>query len=564
MSFTLLKPYVLSYKNRLLFNRQGVFNREALALILTFGLVSVIYAVNVVFLKTLISHPSYQPAILENLLKLFLFGFFALLTFSNLIVALSSLFLSQDISLLLVAPVSLPRLYFAKLLEITFTSSWIFFLFALPVCFAYSTVLNPPMSFLLVAFILLIPFTLIPAALGMVFVTLFINVIPPYRMRDLLVVVALISSGLLLYFGHNSPEYLPSEDQKLNELVVFLDRFRDPQPVWLPSRWIGDILGSYFVPAKQSLSLAIALLIASLSGVLGLSYLTFDLMFRRGLSVSAQSKRGAKIYSSSFLSFLGRVAIPFNQSFRAMAYKEARMFIRDTTQALQLMMLLLLTFMYLYNFRALRAASTFTESGAVWWQVVLAVANIIFGSCVVSAIATRFVFPSISLEGRGFFLLRSTPLSIEQFLRYKFFTWFGPILFLALILLVSGIMAIQGSFSTIIATAAVAAALTIGITGLGVGAGAYYARFDWESPAQVTASFGSLVYMLLSLTNILISTVPIMFLFILTGIPGFAAAMSSFQYYACVVGSLILLLSLNIFAARHALQAGANALRERD
>ena len=56
---------------------------------------------------------------------------------------------------------------------------------------------------------------------------------------------------------------------------------------------------------------------------------------------------------------------------------------------------------------------------------------------------TRFVYPSISLEGTTYQILRSVPITLEEFLRYKFLTWFIPICILSLILFISGGMAIQ-------------------------------------------------------------------------------------------------------------------------
>ncbi len=564
MALTLLRPHILSYKNRLFSRRQGVFNREMLALILSLFLVAFVYGVDVAFLQSIIKHPGYSAVLLENLMRMFLFSFFLLLVFSNLIVALSTLFLSQDISLLLVAPVSSFRLFWAKLLETVFVSSWIFFLFAVPICAAYGRALDLPFSYYAVCALCSIPYVLIPAAVASVCVVLFVNLIPPYRMRDLLVVIAFLGSSTLLYLGHASPQYFPQEEQKMNELVTFLRDFHDPQPIWLPSRWIGDLIAPYLGAEVPRTGLRVMLLLGATFGSVGIAFLVFDTLFSRGLAVSSRGEKNNRVYGSEFTALLGRICIPFHSQLRAMAYKEARMFIRDTTQALQLMMLLLLTFMYLYNFRALRGASHFTEDGMVWWQVILSVSNVIFGACVVSAIATRFVFPSISLEGRAFPLLRSTPLSLPQFLRYKFYTWLFPMLTLAIVLLVSGSMAIQASNETIAATVAVAIALSVGITGLGIGAGAYYARFDWESPAQVTASFGSLVYMLLSLTNIVFSAVPILFLFVLTSVPDFAAQMSETQYIIGLLASFGLLFSINAITARHALSAGAASLRERE
>ena len=152
------------------------------------------------------------------------------------------------------------------------------------------------------------------------------------------------------------------------------------------------------------------------------------------------------------------------------------MFLRDTTQSLQMLMLLTLTFIYIFNFRTLRTGSQFTEETLALWHVVLSLANITFGACVIAAITTRFVFPSISLEGRAYILARSSPLGIHQLLHYKFRTWLIPIGLLSLILLVSALGRYKRLRLRLSRPAIIALSMTCGIVGLGIGIGAVYAN----------------------------------------------------------------------------------------
>ena len=298
MSLALLKPHVLAYKNRLL-NRRGNsrVNRESLALLLSLGLAFAVYWVNVAFIESLRSHPAYQPVLLENLLRLFLFGFFTLLLFSNTIVALSSLFMANDIPLLLVAPISNLSLFSAKLVEVILTSSWIFMLFAIPVVLACSEALGLPAGFIATCVFAMIPFLVIPASLSIILVTLFVNLIPPHRMRDLLVIVAFLASCALLFYGHQSPDYFPTEERKMNELISFLGEFRDPQPLWLPSRWVSELLSPYFGGSSQDRPLLVLLLASAGAGCAAISYLVFDSFFQRGLTVAGQGSKHARVYS---------------------------------------------------------------------------------------------------------------------------------------------------------------------------------------------------------------------------------------------------------------------------
>jgi ABC-2 type transport system permease protein len=222
----------------------------------------------------------------------------------------------------------------------------------------------------------------------------------------------------------------------------------------------------------------------------------------------------------------------------------------------------MLTFVYLYNFRSLQGSPEDVSEIYKWWHAVLALANVAFGACVVAAIATRFIFPSISLEGRAYALVRAAPLSIEKLLEHKFRIWFFPTAALSLLLLVSGTWAIYSAPETIAATAILAIALSIGIVGLGVGIGAVYAKFDWDSPAQVTASFGSLVYMLLALALIMLTLVLASMMFVLTTVPSFAVSMSDDEYLLALACSFFLVFFVNYQAAHHAMNAGAERLKD--
>ncbi len=563
MAFTLLKPYFYTYKNELIGKRHRPWlNRELGVLVSSIAMMLLLYFSVDLFLSRLREHPNYEPLMLVNLLRGGGFAFFLLLLFSNIIVALGSIYSSQDMPLLLCVPVTHASIFFAKLFEIAATSSWMFLLFGVPTSFALYSGMDLPWHFLPLIALVSIPFLIIPAALGILVVSVVVNVVPPYRMRDLLVIAAFFAACALLYFGQDTNAVLPTEEKRLDDLIRFLSTFDDPQPVWLPSKWLGDIVTSYIYDAGAPIAKLCILLVATAAGCCGCAYLVFEKYLLRGLSVAAQTGRHGKVYGSDFNALLARIVVPFNPQLRAICFKEARMFIRDTTQSLQLVLLLLLTFMYLYNFRALQVQSQNSTLQAEWWQVLLSIANTAFGACVVSAIATRFVFPCLSLEGRAFSLLRTTPLTLEQIVRFKFFTWLIPITLLSELLLISGAMAIEANAMELLATVIVSFATSIGIVGLGVGTGAVFAKFDWDSPSQVTASFGSLIFMFLSMTVIGVSMIPASFLYILAGVPGLFDRMSRHGFYLSILSSIVLVVSANIFAARRALKAGVHALRD--
>ena len=485
MPAVLLRPHFLAFKNRVVAEAQGrVINRDLLVVILSGLFIVGVYASTYSFIEKMSHHPQFTRFIAARLLHICLFAFEMLLFLSSAIAALSYLFVAKDLQLLLMAPISRHRLYLSRLLAIAGNASWMFLLFGSPSLFAFGKALNMPVGFYVSAILMTIPFVLLPAIAGSMLVLAFVNLVPPHRLRDILVLFAFVLACVILALGRGEAAPLSTEYQRMADLLQFLGQSKPPGPSFLPSRWCFDVLAKFVNGETVSWNEPqLWLLFGGLVLSLILSSVAFDKYFLRGWGIASHSEKNLKGYGSGLNTMIGRIIVPLNGQLRAICTKELRMFIRDTTQSLQMLMLLMLTFVYLYNFRTLRTAPHLGGDAIAWWNVVLSISNVTFGACVISAITTRFVFPSVSLEGRAYTLIRATPLTIEELLRYKFRTWFVPISLLAVVLLVSGSMAIQASIATIIATAFVAVSLASGIVGLGVGIGAVYAKFDWESPA---------------------------------------------------------------------------------
>ncbi len=563
MPVVILRPYVLSLKNRW---RQQLAHRHlgramTLPAIVLFVMLGVHFG-TLTFFEKISLHPQYSPLLLATLVQMISLTFFVLLVFSSLMAALGVLFSSKDLPLLLSSPVSHGRIYFARLLQVAVNSTWMFFLLAVPAVTGTQAALHLPWTFLFAALGAFIPYVVIPAALGVILITLFVNIVPPHRIRELMVAAAVSAVWIIIYVHYSNRGMAVTDRQKMDELVHLLTASSVPQASWLPSTWASVVLNSFILPASVSPGLSFCLLVCSACAMAALGYLVFDCLFLRGWVLSTQGSRTLSIRSSNLSVILGRLLIPFNSQLRAICYKEARMFLRDTYQSLQLVLLLLLTFIYLYNFRALRSNMNLQPDLLSAWQVMLSLANSSFGASVVAAVAARFVFPSVSMEGRAYYIVRCAPLSLKNFLLSKFWTWFWPICILCLILLVSGTLSIFASVETVFASAGLAVALSIGIVGLGVGSGAVCARFDWESPNQVSASLGSLVYMLLSLGLIMVTMLPSIPVFVLTCVPSVGRHLGGNDYLLVMVCSFILIFYLNCAAARHALRAGVEKLQE--
>lgn len=579
----LLRPHLFGFRNRL---RRSLtsFRHFRLELVVVAAVSLVmggIYSGIVRILSALSNHADFDVSMLAKLVDVFFIGFFFLLIFSSFISALGAVYSAKDLPLLLATPVSRTQIFLAKTVETAFSSSWMFFVLWLPLAFALAKVFHFPPSFFADVALVSFLFVVLTASIGMIFATLFVNFFPLSRVGDLVIVVILVAAGVFIVYGQDVEHFSRSTRNAAVELDM--DRLQ-----WIPIDWFSAIALRYLHGMSEYAVRAYALLGSLSLAVLLLSRLVFARFFMSGYSRSTESggrpsgrRLSIRAKPADHRSSLPRDAVwsdnateahlpagflrrfpflPDGRQMRTLMAKEAKLFFRDPSQAFQLSLILMLTFLYLHNFRTLEGITNFSSESRRWWESFLCVGNVFMGASVSSAIATRFVFPAISLEGRAYYLLRVTPLSVRDFLWSKFLAWLLPVGILTTVLLFSGALAVQANGDAIAITVLLGFAVTIGIVGLGVGAGAVYAKFDWDSPTQVTSSFGSLVYMLLSVGLILMTLFPAAFLFIAVTVPAVFANERPISFFTSLFCAFFLAFFVNVSAARTALNAGQQAL----
>ena len=72
------------------------------------------------------------PLMVDQLVKMVLLAFFSMLTFSNLIIMLTTTYFSREVDYLMSQPIDHRQLFFAKLSESIIYSTWAFIVLAIP------------------------------------------------------------------------------------------------------------------------------------------------------------------------------------------------------------------------------------------------------------------------------------------------------------------------------------------------------------------------------------------------------------------------------------------------
>ena len=438
--------------------------------------------------------PELGSLLAAKLFGLVLLSFLGLLLLSNVITALSTFFLARDLDLLVGTPVDWLAVYGAKLTETLVNSSWMVVLMAFPIFTAYGIAYDGGWWYPLVALAAGIPFLIIPAAIGAALTLLLVNVFPARRTRDILSVIAVVSAaGLILAFRLLRPERLV-RPEGFRSLVDFLAILRTPTSPWLPSDWVqSGVLGWLryepdMLPFYLLWSTAAALVVGGA--------MLHHWLYASGFSKSQQGAGRAAGRSRNRTGALMQL-IPTTR--RELVMKEVRMFFRDTTQWSQLILLIVLVVIYVLNIRLLPLRG---EGITFFLANIIPFLNLVLAGFVLASIAARFIFPLVSLEGRTWWLLKSSPLSMRDLLWAKFWVGTVPLLALALAIVFTTDVLLQVSeFMTAVSIGTITL-LTFAISGLAIGAGTIFPQFESENAAQIPTSFGGLIFMMAAVSLI--------------------------------------------------------------
>ncbi len=486
----LLLPKWLTARARTMSNERGRGARFTLLGGIGLLFWAFIYAVLYKLLVYFRGVPDLGPFLAGKLLGLILIGFFSILLLSNIITALSSFFLAKDLDLLVAAPVDWLTLYGAKLLETGVNSSWMVVLMAAPMFAAFGVAYSGGPLFPLLVLAAFIPFLIVPAVIGSAITLVLVNVFPARRTRDILSVIAVLAAGgIVLLFRIVRPERL-ARPEGFRSLVEFVTILRTPTSPFLPSEWVQRSVLGWLNNRPDHLPLYLLWSTAAAAFVFGA--LLHRALYMNGFSKAQESaQRWARNTVTRRIGYA--LFKPLSILRRELILKELRLFFRDTTQWSQLILLAVLVVVYVFNIKYLPLRG----EGITFFLVnVIPFLNLVLAGFVLASIAARFIFPSVSLEGRTLWLLRSSPMPVNDLLWAKFWVGTTPLLVLALGIVGVTNALLQVSDFMFAVSVMTIALMTMALCGMALGFGTLFPQFETENAAQIPTSFGGLVFMI--------------------------------------------------------------------
>jgi ABC-2 type transport system permease protein len=401
--------------------------------------------------------------------------------------------------LLVAAPISVRRLFYSRFVRTVSQASWMVAVFLVPVLLGVGVARCAPCMFYLTMLVAIVPFMVIPVAVGTAITMFLVNVVPARRARDILMLMGLLfAASLVLLVRFVQPERL-LRVESLPDVTDFFATLQSPITPLLPSFWAGETLFASLVGGRDLLH----------AGALWTTAAAFTLLlgaasehwYFSGYSKS-QEARKARFTQLGWLDRFARM-LPLSVVRRHLLIKDAKVFLRDVTQWSQLLLLLALVMVYLYNFSVLDLERIPYMSGVI--KNVYAFLNLGLAGLVMSTVAVRFVFPAVSAEGAAFWIIRTAPISFRDFLWSKFWTGLVPVLLLSETLTIAANQSLGVDPFLKVVTATAIFFMSFGLVGLATGFGARYPRFNADNATQVASSPGGVAFMICAVSCILLT-----------------------------------------------------------
>lgn len=453
--------------------------------------------------------------LVQRLLSIAFLVFLGLLVFSNIVTVFSTFYLADELEFLMSKPIPKDKLFTARFLESLAQSSWVIFIFGLPIFIAAGVGIGAGPAYFLGLIGVLVPFVAIPTVLASLLGLFITNILAANRTRDATLFLGLAGfSVLFVVIRSLRPERLlnPESFSSIGEMLNLLAA---PTTVYLPSDWAMNIVVPLLYGRTEVDYWSLGLLYLTPLAFFFVSAWAHRAFYYRGFSKAQEGRHGQGLVTTmrdwmlkrtySRLRTLDERLEALSKSrrkgdpLRELVRKDQRIFVRDASQWSQILVVVAIMVIYLVNYKYFEIAADERLLG----DVGLFFFNLAACGFVVVALSGRFLFPAVSLEGRSFWLIMQAPVSLERFLIGKWLGGMTPVLIVGQALIwASNLLVLQNAFYAISASVIVLS-VTLGVSAMAVGLGAVYPQFYNPNAAKIASSFGAVIYMILGMFLVL-------------------------------------------------------------
>ncbi|MDR2427050.1 MAG: hypothetical protein LBD46_07750 [Endomicrobium sp.] len=489
----LIKISVFSFINRINSLKFKDDFKVAIFIFIGINIIFIIFAASCAFLKYINSIVVAGPLIVNKLIALLFITAFLMAVLSAVIVSFSTIYFGRDIKWLLASPIKLEDIFSFKATNSSFYASWMVFVVLVPFMAALGVIKNANILFYLFSIIFAFPFLACASFIGIGFTIIIMRFFPAAKIRNLIFIIGMIFFTFVLVFVRLiQPErFITSSGFEI--LAQYLGYLDAPTAKFLPSWWytsaVIGLMSKDFsrIFIYASLLFAAAVLLWFMIKILAKKYYADGLNEGQAFASSNIKKKLFKTRSPVFAIF----------------YKDIKVFIRDSNQWSQVLILASIVLVYLFSmyklsFEMVKMHNTMSlvNCALVWFVAV--------------AVSLRFAFPLISLEGESFWFLLTSPVSRLKLFAEKVIFGSIPVFAISMILMFATNYMLEISKPVFILTFAATASVSMLISCSAISIGTILPKFNYSNIPQIESSLGGLVFMLFSFFIIIVNILIIM------------------------------------------------------
>ncbi|MEO0106235.1 MAG: hypothetical protein ABIL46_02760 [candidate division WOR-3 bacterium] len=488
--------------------------------------------------------------LMDRTIEMAFFIFFIMLLFSNIITSFSTFYNNQELNFLFTLPIKPTTIYLSKLFENSIYSSWATLVVILPLIIAYGICSKASVLYYPVSLFSIFIYLVIPASAASIIIFLIIVAFPQLRPRTVILIAFVFITGLtFLYVKVNNPELLKVfETENEQKLLEFAANLTTVGGLYVPSTWLSNILKYFCHFQPDGIFYLVLLFLTSISFVV-LAFIVAR-MFYLNSFIMAGERSVKKERTKSMLSEYQ------NDKDKAFLKKDLLLFLRNPTQWVQLAIFVILLVIYIFSLRRTPLFFTFPI-----WRTVVSFANFAYISFILATLSVRFIFPAISLEREGIWVLASAPFSFKRILKikYLFNLLLGILIMESLILSGNSFIRIERTIYLLLPVIAIFVAASL--ISINLGMGCIYPQFNEDNPSKIAAGTGGIIAALLS-----IAYVGVIIIILATPAHNYLSS----KHFGQQINSCLIILSLfgfcviNLLAIVLPLRLGLRSLQNRD
>ncbi|MDD2710859.1 MAG: hypothetical protein PHV34_23005 [Verrucomicrobiae bacterium] len=451
------------------------------------------------------SVPALGDLLIYRMLYLMFAFVFGMLAASTVIVGFGVYFRNSETAWLQTLPLSHGQVFRWKTMEAAAMASWAFIFLSGPLLLAHGLALRLSPWFLAGVLVLYIPFSILANALGTMLTLLLVRGWHHRTGRWLLMGAGMALAGWVWCSFKPVDVRSLREAELLPLMNILLQNTRLVVTPLLPSYWLtsGIIgLGDFLWP-KTLFFFLLTCSHAALAGWLAMRYGGTEFYRAATLMHDRRQREYARAWRAGWCpvrrggEVLIRLLFWVERPVRGLLLKDWLTFWRDGAQWSQFAIFFGLLGFYFLNIRNFHY-----HLNERFWASVVGFLNLASLGLILATLTTRFIFPQFSLEGRRLWLVGLSPVSLNRVIWGKF--WASALgcgtITLVLMLISFSSLRLDAGFRWLIGFCVVV--MSLGLSGIAVGAGVLFPNFKQQNAAQIVSGFGGAFCLVLSLTYV--------------------------------------------------------------